>query len=82
MDNTEHSGQRLWIKTVLQKACAKNAAKNAHFMKLLAIALLTFFFFFARDLNKGKKMHPRAWSSELQVCRNPFFPPRIHFVGY
>lgn len=48
MDNTEHSGQRLWIKTVLQKACAKNAAKNAHFMKLLAIALLTFFFFFCQ----------------------------------
>lgn len=81
MDNIEHSGQRLWIKTVLQKACAKNAACSS-LHEAPSHCLADIFFFFSRDLNRGKKMHPRAWSSELQVCRNPSFPHGIHFVGY
>lgn len=36
-------------------------------MKLLAIALLRLL---ARDLKRGKDIHPKAWSSELQVCKN------------
>lgn len=71
-------GQRLWIKAMLHKAYAEKAAcPSRHEAPSHHLPDI-----FARDLKRNQKMHSKAQSSELQVCKIPSFPPRIHFVGY
>lgn len=45
-----------------------------HGTRLLAIVLPKLF---ARDLKRGREIHPITWSSELQACKNLSIPPPL-----